>query len=46
MISATLFSGTAGERLLSMLNRIERQIAHRWPFNQCGDHYILELERC
>ncbi|MEP7199962.1 MAG: methyltransferase domain-containing protein [Chloroflexota bacterium] len=28
-----------------LLNTLERRLAHHWPFNQCGDHYILELER-
>jgi SAM-dependent methyltransferase len=39
-------NGTTGDRLVTTLSRIEQHIAHRWPFNQCGDHYILELERC
>ena len=25
--------------------RLERRVAHLFPFNHCGDHYILEMER-
>lgn len=28
-----------------LLATLEHRIAHRFPFNQCGDHYMLELER-
>jgi ubiquinone/menaquinone biosynthesis C-methylase UbiE len=31
--------------LLNTLNRFERHVDSCWPLNQCGDHYILELER-
>jgi ubiquinone/menaquinone biosynthesis C-methylase UbiE len=31
--------------LLNTVNWLEHRVAHWFPFNQCGDHYILELER-
>ncbi len=31
--------------LLNTAHWLERRVAHRFPFNQWGDHYILELER-
>ncbi|MBI3733878.1 MAG: class I SAM-dependent methyltransferase [Chloroflexi bacterium] len=33
------------DRWLAAADRIEQRIADRFPFNRCGDHYILELER-
>jgi len=30
---------------LAAAARLDRGLAGRFPFNQCGDHYILELER-
>ena len=32
-------------RWLAAAARLDRGLAGRFPFNQCGDHYILELER-
>ena len=34
-----------GDWPLNTLNALERRVDSLWPFNQCGDHYILELER-
>jgi SAM-dependent methyltransferase len=31
--------------LLNTANWLERRVANWFPFTQCGDHYILELER-
>ncbi len=32
-------------RSLFTVHWLETRVAHLFPFNQCGDHYILELER-
>jgi len=32
-------------RLLHVLNGIEERIAHRWPFRNWGDHYLIQLRK-
>lgn len=32
-------------RLLQLLDGIEERIAHRWPFRNWGDHYLIQLRK-